>query len=165
MFHFRKTSGQTNIAHVASIEYTGITPDMITDVVTSTRQFIASCSLTSKDNYLNWVSNYKRINAILTENSKRLKQLRRPAFAVGSSPYKSSVTAYAFSHNGVEKSIDDHLYDFEVARTALLRAIGVALTELYNARYNYKLASVMVAVNAEVDNIEVQHLGTFVRVA
>jgi hypothetical protein len=145
MFHLRKSAGRTTIANVMSIEFNGITSDMSKDVITSTREFIASCSLDSKEQYLDWVQNYKRINAILTDVSKRLKTLRRPVYAVGSSTYKSNVTAYNFRHPGVEKSINSHLYDFEVARGALLRAIGLALTELYNARYNYKLASSVVA--------------------
>jgi hypothetical protein len=145
MFHLRNTKGRVTIANVMSIDFNGITTDMGKDVVTSTREFIASCSLKSKEQYLDWVETYKRINAILTDVTKKLKVLRRPVYAAGSSTFKSNVTAYRFSHPGVEKSLDSHLYDFEVARGALLRAISLALTELYNARVNYKMASMVVA--------------------
>jgi hypothetical protein len=145
MFHLRKLNGSVAISHVMSIEYNGITPEMISSTIQSTREFIASCSLNSKDDYLTWVKNYKRINAILTDVSKRLKQLRRPFKVIGSSPFVVGVRSYDYHNPNKAKTQDTHLYDFEVARDALARSVSLALSELYRARFNYKMASVTVA--------------------
>jgi hypothetical protein len=154
MFHLRKLNGSVTISHVMSIEYNGITPEMTTSVVQSTREFIASCSLNSKEDYLEWVKNYKRINVLLTDTSKQLKKLRRPFKVVGSPSFKVAVRSYDYHNPNKAKTQDSHLYDFEVARDALARSVSLALSELYRARFNYKMASVAVAANADVDALD-----------
>lgn len=103
------------------------------------RQFTKECDMSSKESYLAWVAQYKRIVAEAERVQRRLKALRKPGTAMYSKEFQISLNPEFTGANPVPAYDRAMMYVSELqSRQAQL---STALTWLYDARTNNKVLS------------------------